>query len=132
METLEELRKELNILNKDRDILFDKITKLENQKILKRFTVGECYIDTWNNNFKKIIAIDCEEFYSICVNEDSICREFTTLESIRGWKKITSEQFKDIYLAVMKDIQDPDLEDKEESNWNIAFKDIMQSINKEK
>ena len=112
METLEELKEKFDKLNKERGILFKKILELEDQETLKKFTIGECYLDTWSNSFKKIITIDCEGFCSICINEDSICREFTTLESIRDWKKITSQQFKDIYLAVIKDIQDPDLEDK--------------------
>lgn len=132
METLEELRDKYEKLTKERNILYNKILKLENSETLKKFTVGKCHLDTWSNNFKKIIAIDCEELISICVDECSICREFITIESIRDWKKITSEQFKDIYLAVMKDIQDPDLEDKKESNWDIAFKAAIESINKEK
>lgn len=132
METIQELREKYSKLNKERYIIYNKILELEDQEILKKFTVGECYLDTWNNNFKKIIAIDCDEFCSICVNEDSICREFTTLESIRDWKKITSEQFKSAYLAIIKDIQDPDLDDTKESNWDIALKSIVNSINKEK
>jgi len=42
-------------------------------------------------------------------------------------KKITSEQFKDIYLAVLKDIQDPDLDDNKKSNWDVVSKSIMES-----
>lgn len=132
METLEQLREKYNKLSKERNTLFKKILELENQKTFKNFTVGNCYLDTWNNSFKKIIAIDCEGFCSICINEDSICREFITLESTKYWEKITSEQFKDVYLAVMKDIQDPDLDDKEESNWDISFKSVVESIDKEK
>lgn len=63
------------------------------------------------------------------VNENSIRREFATLESVRGWKKITSEQFKDAYLAVIKDIQDPDFEDQEESNWDRVYNSIINSVN---
>lgn len=110
METLEELKK----------------------KMFKKSIIGECYYDTWNNNFKKIIKIDDIIVYFICIYEDSICREFASSECIENWKKITSEQFKDVYLAVLKDIQDPDLEDKEESNWNVVYKSIVNSINKEK
>ena len=130
METLEQLKEKFNKLNKERGILFKKILELEDQETLKKFTIGKCYLDTWSNSFKKIIAIDCEGFCSICINEDSICREFTTLESIRDWKKITSQQFKDIYLAVIKDIQDPDLEDKKQSNWDVTLKSVVESINK--
>lgn len=132
METLEELRDKYKKLTKERNILYNKILKLEDSETLKKFTVGECYLDTWSNNFKKVTAIDYDELCSICVDDCSICREFITIESIRNWKKITSDQFKDIYLAVLKDIQDPDLEDKEGSNWDITFKDILESINKEK
>ena len=46
------------------------------------------------------------------------------------WKKITSEQFKHIYLAVLKDIQNPDLDDNKESNWNVVSESIMNSSNK--
>lgn len=60
------------------------------------------------------------------VNGDSIRREFVTLESIRGWKKITSEQFKDAYLAVIKDIQDPDLDNTKESNLDKILKSIVE------
>lgn len=132
METLEELRDKYKKLTKERDILYNKILELEDQETLKKFTVGECYLDTWNNNFKKIIAVDCDELCSICVYEDCICREFITIESIRDWKKITSEQFKDIYLAVIKDIQDPDLDDTKESNWDVTLKSVVESINNKK
>lgn len=132
METLEELKEKYNKLDKERNIIYNKILELEDQETLKRFTVGECYLDTWNNSFKKIVAIDCTELYSICVDDSSICREFITIESTGNLKKITSEQFKDVYLAVLKDIQDPDLENKGKSNWDIAFKSIIESINNEK
>lgn len=85
-----------------------------------------------NNNFNKIIAINGKDFYYVNVDEDSIRRKFTTLESIIGWKKITSEQFDSMLSAVLKDLQDSDLEDKEESNWGIVYNSIVNSINKEK
>lgn len=66
------------------------------------------------------------------VDECSIKRDWLTIENIRKWKKITSEQFKDVYLAVIKDIRDPDLEDKTKSNWDVTLKSIVDSINKEK
>lgn len=50
---------------------------------------------------------------------------------ITGWVKITSQQFKKAYLAVIKDIQDPDLEDRNESNLGIILESIVESINKE-
>ena len=130
METLEELKDKFDKLNKERSILFKKICELENQKTLKEFTVGNCYLDIWNYRFVKIIAIDNDEFCSIVIDEDSIKRDWFTIEDVKNWKKITLHQFKDIYLAVMKDIRDPDLDDKE-SNWLTVYKSIMNSINKE-
>ena len=130
METLEELKEKFDKLNKERNILFKKICELENQETLKEFTVGNCYLDIWNYRFVKIIAIDNNEFCSIVIDEDSIKRDWFTIEDVKNWKKITLHQFKDIYLAVMKDIRDPDLDDKE-SNWLAVYKSIMNSINKE-
>ena len=128
METLEELKEEFNKLDKERSILFKKIRKLEDQETLKNATVGNCYLDIWNDRFVKIIAIDNDEFCSIVIDEDSIKRDWFTIEDVKNWKKITLHQFKDIYLAVMKDIRDPDLDDKE-SNWLTVYKSIMNSIN---
>lgn len=128
METLEELKEKFDKLNKERSILFKKIRKLEDQETLKSVTVGNCYLDIWNDRFVKIIAIDNDEFCSIIIEEYSITRDWFTARDIKNWKKITSHQFKDIYLAVMKDIQDPDLDDKE-SNWLTVYKSIMNSIN---
>lgn len=130
METLEELKEKFDKLDKERSILFKKILELENQEILKEFTVGNCYLDIWNYRFVKIIAIDNDEFCSIVIDEDSIKRDWFTVEDVKNWKKITSHQFKDIYLAVMKDIRDPNLDDKE-SNWLTVYKSIINSINKE-
>ena len=130
METLEKLKEKFDKLNKERNILFKKICELENQETLKEFTVGNCYLDIWNYRFVKIIAIDNDEFCSIVIDEDSIKRDWFTIEDVKNWKKITLHQFKDIYLAVMKDIRDPDLDDKE-SNWLTVYKSIMNSINKE-
>ena len=128
METLEKLKEKFDKLNKERNILFKKICELENQETLKEFTVGNCYLDIWNYRFVKIIAIDNNEFCSIVIDEYSITRDWFTVEDVKNWKKITSHQFKDIYLAVMKDIQDPDL-DYQESNWLTVYKSIMNSIN---
>ena len=128
METLEELKEEFNKLDKERSILFKKIRKLEDQETLKNVTVGNCYLDIWNDRFVKIIAIDNDEFCSIIINEYSIERDWFTVEDVKNWKKITSHQFKDIYLAVMKDIRDPDL-DYQKSNWLTVYKSIMNSIN---
>ena len=128
METLEELKEKFDKLDKERSVLFKKIRKLEDQETLKNVTVGNCYLDIWNDRFVKIITIDNDEFCSMVISECCIERNWFTAGDIKNWKKITSHQFKDIYLAVMKDIQDPDLDDKE-SNWLTVYKSIMNSIN---
>lgn len=128
METLEELKEEFNKLDKERSILFKKIRKLEDQETLKNVIVGNCYLDIWNDRFVKIITIDNDEFCSMVISECCIERNWFTVEDVKNWKKITYHQFKDIYLAVMKDIRDPDL-DYQESNWLTVYKSIMNSIN---
>lgn len=130
METLEELKEKFDKLNKERGILFKKILELEDQETLKEFTVGNCYLDIWNNRFAKIIAIDNDEFCSIIISECCIKRDWLTIEDIKNWKKITSHQFKDIYLAVMKDIRNPDFEEGAESNYNRVLDSIISSFNK--
>lgn len=127
METLEELKEEFNKLNKKRGILFKKILELEDRETLKKFTVGNCYRDIYNNHFAKVIAIDNDELCAIIIDECSIKRDWLTVEDIKIWKKITSEQFKDIYLATMNNIQDPDLDDDKKSNWDVVSKSIMES-----
>ena len=129
METLEELKEKFDKLNKERGILFKKILELEDQETLKEFTVGNCYLDIWNNCFAKIIAIDNDEFCSIIISECFIKRDWLTIEDIKNWKKITSHQFKDIYLAVMKDIRDPDFGEGAESNWDRVYNSIINSVN---
>lgn len=128
METLEELKEKFDKLDKERSILFKKIRKLEDQETLKNVTVGNCYLDIWNDRFVKIITIDNDEFCSMVISECCIERNWFTVEDVKNWKKITSYQFKDIYLAVMKDIRDPDL-NYQESNWLTVYKSIMNSIN---
>lgn len=132
MGTLEELKEKFNKLNKERGILFKKILELEDQETLKKFTVGNCYLDIFNNHFAKIIAIDNDELCAIIIDECSIKRDWFTAEDIKIWEKITSEQFRDVYHAVMKDITDPDFDYSGESNFDIALKSIYNSINKEK
>ena len=129
METLEKLIKEYENLNKKRNAIYRKIEELERQKVTNTFTVGECYLDTYCKSFKKVIALDGNILYCIVVNNENILRDFYYLCDTKCWKKITSEQFKNIYLAVIKDIQDPDLDDNKESNWLIVYKSIMNSIN---
>ena len=127
MKTLEKLREEYNNLNKKRNAIYRKIVELERQEVTNTFTVGECYVDTYCESFKKIIALDGNVLYCIVVNNETVLRDFYYLYSTRNWKKITSEQFKDIYLAVLKDIQNPDLDDNKKSNWDIVSKYIMES-----
>ena len=132
METLKELKEKFNKLNKERGILFKRILELEDQETLKKFTVGNCYLDICKNHFAKVIAIDNDELCAIIIDECSIKRDWFTVEDIKIWEKITPNQFKDAYLATMKDITDPDFEDNEESNFDIVLKSIYNSINKEK
>lgn len=132
MKTLEQLREEYSNFCKEQRTLYEKIVKLEKQEVNNNFAVGECYLNTYCDSFKKIIATDNNMLHCIVVSDKNIQRDFYYLNDTKYWKKITSEQFRDIYLAVMKDIRDPDLEDKEESNWDIALKSIYDSINKEK
>ena len=131
MKTLEKLREEYNNLNKKRNAIYRKIVELERQEVNNKFTIGECYVDTYCKSFKKVIALDGNVLYCIVVNNENILRDFYYLNDTRCWKKITSKQFKDIYLAVLKDIQDPDLDDNKKSNWNIVYNSIINSVNKE-
>lgn len=128
MKTLEKLREEYNNLNKKRNAIYRKIVELERQEVTNTFTVGECYLDTYGRSFKKVIALDRNVLYCMVVNNENILRDFYYLCDTKCWKKITSEQFKDIYLVVMKDIRDPDLDNKE-SNWLTVYKSIMNNIN---
>lgn len=127
METLEELRKKYNSLNEEIYILYKKISELEQQEVARKFKVGECYLNTYSNSFTKIILRDNPALHCIVVTNGSVSRDRYYLDDTKYWEKITSEQFKDIYLAVIKDIQDPDLED--ESNWDKTLKSIKNSLN---
>lgn len=132
METLEELREKYSNLCEEQRTLYEKIVKLEQQEVYNNFIVGECYLNTYCDSFEKIIATDKNILHCIVVSDKNIQRDFYYLNDTKYWKKITSEQFANVYHAVVKDIQDPDFEDKEESNWDIALKSIYDSINKEK
>ena len=132
MKTLEKLREEYNNLNKKRNAIYRKIVELERQEVTNIFTVGDCYIDTYCKSFKKVIALDENVLYCMVVNNESILRDIYYLWDTKCWKKITSEQFKNIYLAVLKDIQDSNLNDNKKSNWNIVYNFIMNSTNKGK
>ena len=102
---------------------------LERRNEISKFTVGDCYLDTRWNDVVKIVSIESDYIYYICVSEACIKRDASYIFGIVDWEKITSYQFKDAYLATMKDIRDPDLDDKE-SNWLTVYKSIMNSINK--
>ena len=130
MKTLEKLREEYNNLNKKRNAIYRKIEELEQQEVNNKFTIGECYVDTYCESFKKILSLDGNVLYCIVVNNGNILRDFYYLCDTKCWKKITSEQFKDIYLAVLKDIQDPDLDDNKKSNWDVVYNSIINNINK--
>ena len=130
METLEELKNTFKKLQEESNNLYNKIRALENQDKISKFTVGECYLDTRQDNLIKIVSIQDNYVYYICLDNLSICRENSCIYYIRGWKKITSEQFKNAYLAIMKDMRDPDLGDEIGSNWNKALNSIISSINK--
>ena len=127
MKTLEKLREEYNNLNKKRNAIYKKIEELERQEVNNKFTIGECYLDTYRKSFKKVIALDGNVLYCMVVNNESILRDIYYLWDTKCWKKITSKQFKDIYLAVLKDIQDPDLDDNKKSNWDVVYNSIMNS-----
>ena len=127
MKTLEKLREEYNNLNKKRNTIYRKIVELERQEVTNIFTVGDCYLDTYCKSFKKVIALNGNILYCMIVNTESILRDIYYLYDTKYWKKITSEQFKDIYLADLKDIQDPDLDDNKKSNWDIVYNSIINS-----
>ena len=131
METLEELKNTYKKLQDESNNLYNKIKALENQDKISKFTVGECYLDTIWNNLIKIVSIKDNYVYYIRLDEASITRDNFYIYDIEDWKKITPHQFKDAYLATMKDIRDPDFEEGPESNWNKALNSIVTSVNKE-
>mgnify|MGYP004544524329 CR=1 FL=1 len=132
MEILEKWRNKYKKLKEESDNIYSKIRILEKKEAISKFTVGDCYLDTTWNTLIKIVSISDSYIYYIYLDDAIISRDNSYIFDIEGWEKITSEQFKDAYLAVIKDIQDPDLNVKEESNWDIAFKSILESVNKEK
>lgn len=129
METLEELKNTYKKLQKESNRIYSKIKILEEQDKISKFTVGDCYIDKVWNYLLKIVSIKNNWIYFICLKDAAISRYVSNIYDFKNWEKITPEQFKNAYLAVIKDIQDPDLGDKEESNWNRVYKSIMNSIN---
>ena len=132
METLEELKNKYKKLQEESNNLHSKIKALERINAISKFTVGDCYLDTKWNDLIKIVSIKDNYIYYICLGEACITRNNSYIYDIENWEKITSHQFKDAYLATMKDITDPDFEDNKESNFDIVLKSIYNSINKEK
>ena len=132
METLKELRAKYKQLKSESNNIYNQIKVLERQEVLSNFTVGDCYLDIEYNSLIKIISIKDSYVYYICIDETCISRDSSYIYDITGWVKITSQQFKNAYLAVIKDIQDPDLEDRNKSNLGIILESIiLESINKE-
>ena len=129
METLEELKNKYKKLQEESNNIYSKIRALEKKEARLKFTVGDCYIDKVWNYLLKIVSIKNNWIYFICLKDSAISRHVSNIYDFKNWEKITSEQFKNAYLAVIKDIQDPDLGDKEESNWNRVYKSIMNSVN---
>lgn len=128
METLQELKAKYINLNIERTALYNKIVKLEQQELTTKFMVGECYLNTCCNSFTKIILIDNQVLHCIVVTDGAVSRGRYYLNDTKYWKKITSEQFKDIYLAVIKDIQVPDIGDNK-SYWDATLESIENSLN---
>lgn len=129
METLKELRAKYKQLKSESNIIHNQIKVLEKQEALSKFTVGDCYFDTIWNNLIKIVSIHDNYIYYICLDDSNISRDNIYIYDIEDWVKITSEQFKNAYLAVIKDIQDPDLGDEIGSNWNRVYNSIVTSVN---
>ena len=129
METLKDLRNTYKKLQEESNNIYSKIRELEKKEVYSKYTVGNCYVDKTWNYLVKIVSIKDHWIGYICLKRDSISRYVSNIYDIRNWKKITSGQFKNAYLATMKDIQNPDFEDPEESNWNRAYKSIINSVN---
>jgi hypothetical protein len=131
METLKELRAKYRQLKSESNNIYNQIKILERKEVLLNFKVGDCYLDTVWNTFIKIVSIRNGYIYYLLIDETYISRDSSYIYDIEGWVKITSEQFKDAYLNVIKDIQDPDLDDTKESNFGKILKYVIESINKE-
>ena len=131
METLEELKNKYKKLQEESNNLHSKIKVLEKRETISKFTIGDCYLDTKWNDLIKIVSIKGNYIYYICLGEACITRDNSYIYNIKDWEKITPHQFKDAYLATMKDIQDPDFEEGPESNWNKALDSIISSLNKD-
>ena len=131
METLEELKDKHKKLQEESNNLHSKIEVLDRREAISKFTVGDCYLDTIWNRLIKIVSIKDNYIYYIRLDEACITRDNFYIYDIENWEKITPHQFKDAYLATMKDIRDPDFEEGPKSNWNKVLDSIINSINKE-
>ena len=129
METLQDLRNTYKKLQEESNNIYSKIRELEKKEVYSKYTVGNCYVDKTWNDLVKIVSIKDYWVGFICLKRASISRYVSNIYDIRNWEKITSEQFKNAYLVTMKDIQDPDFKDKEESNWDRVYKSIMNNVN---
>ena len=129
METLEELKNIYKKLQEESNNLYSKIKALENRNAISKFTVGDCYLDTKWNDLIKIVSIKDSYIYYICLSEACISRDNSYIYNIKNWEKITPHQFKDAYLATIKDIRNPDFEEGPESNWNTTLEAIKKNIN---
>ena len=129
METLEELKNTYKKLQEESNNLYSKIRILERRNAISKFTVGDCYLDTKWNDLIKIVSIKYNYIYYICLSETCITRNTSYIYNIEDLKKITPHQFKDAYLAIIKDIRDPEFEERPESNWNKVLNSIINSIN---
>ena len=74
METLEELKNTYKKLQEESNNLYSKIKALEKRNAISKFTVGECYLDTRQDNLIKIVSIQGNCVYYMCLNNLSICR----------------------------------------------------------
>lgn len=129
METLKDLRNTYKKLQEKSNNIYSKIKELEKKEVYSKYTVGNCYVDKTWNYLVKIVSIKDHWISFICLKRASISRHVSNIYDIRNWEKITSEQFKNAYLVTMKDIQDPDFKNKEESNWDRVYKSIMNNVN---
>ena len=129
METLQTLRNKYKKLKEESDNIYSKIREIEKKS---EFTVGNCYLNTIWNILIKIVSIKDNYIHYICLGEAYITRDNSDISDIEGWERITSEQFKNAYLATMKDIRDPDFEEGPKSNWNRVLDSIINNLNKEK
>ena len=100
METLEELKNTYKKLKEESNNLYNKIKALENQDKISKFTVGECYLDTRQDNLIKIVSIHDNYIYYICLDDSNISRKHNLKDcldancgkdSFKDWKSVEVE-----------------------------------------